>query len=99
MRFDSTSQIGVLHPGAMGISVAVTIKNAGIPVLWASQGRSDQTRQRASEHGLIDAGSLNNLCTESALIVSVCPPTAAEAVAESVVAHGFSGIYLDANAI
>ena len=33
------------------------------------------------------------------MIISVCPPHAAEDVAEKVLAHSFQGLYLDVNAI
>ena len=33
-------RIGILHPGAMGISLAATALNGGHDVYWASEGRS-----------------------------------------------------------
>jgi 3-hydroxyisobutyrate dehydrogenase-like beta-hydroxyacid dehydrogenase len=83
----------------MGISVAAAARNGGHTVYWVAEGRSAQSQARAAQHGLLDAGSLARLCQECGLIVSVCPPHAAEAVAESVAAEGFQGIYVDANAI
>jgi 3-hydroxyisobutyrate dehydrogenase-like beta-hydroxyacid dehydrogenase len=92
-------KIGVLHPGNMGISVAASAQNSGHAVYWASEGRSPQTRERAEKSNLLDAGTLANLCETCSVIISVCPPHAAEDVAHQVVAHGFTGLYLDANAI
>ena len=91
--------IGFLHPGEMGISIAASAQNSGHQVYWASEGRSPATRARAEKIGLRDAGTLANLCAECAIVVSVCPPHAAELVAEQVLATGFHGRYLDANAI
>ena len=91
--------IGILHPGAMGISVAASARNGGHTVYWASEGRSPETHTRADEHDLTDAGTLASLCAQSAIVVSVCPPHAAEDVARSVIETGFSGLYVDANAI
>ncbi len=91
--------IGVLHPGAMGISIAASALHSGHQVCYASEGRSDATRARAAEHNLRDLGTLSALCVECSLIISVCPPHAAEEVASQVIAHGFKGLYLDANAI
>jgi 3-hydroxyisobutyrate dehydrogenase-like beta-hydroxyacid dehydrogenase len=68
-------------------------------VYWASAGRSPQTRERAAKHGLRDAGTIAKLCETCAVIVSVCPPGAASEVAEEVIAHGFRGLFVDANAI
>jgi 3-hydroxyisobutyrate dehydrogenase-like beta-hydroxyacid dehydrogenase len=79
--------------------VAATIQNSGNAVYWASERRSVQTRERAEKHGLIDAGSLQNVCDICTVIVSVCPPDAAEALASEVLAAGFRGLYIDANAI
>ncbi len=91
--------IGILHPGNMGVSVAASIKAAGNEVLWASEGRSDATQERASTAELRDAVSLESLCAACSIIISVCPPHAAERVGKQVVGHGFTGLYLDANAI
>jgi 3-hydroxyisobutyrate dehydrogenase-like beta-hydroxyacid dehydrogenase len=94
-----TQRIGFLHPGEMGISIAASAQSSGHQVYWASEGRSPATRARAEKIGLRDARTLTNLCAECATIVSVCPPHAAESVAQQVIASGFQGRYLDANAI
>jgi 3-hydroxyisobutyrate dehydrogenase-like beta-hydroxyacid dehydrogenase len=95
----SKQNIGVIHPGMMGICVAATIQNSGHEVYWASEGRGPQSRERAEKFNLSDAGSLATLCETCSVIISVCPPHAAEAVAEQVLAHSFQGVYLDVNAI
>jgi 3-hydroxyisobutyrate dehydrogenase-like beta-hydroxyacid dehydrogenase len=83
----------------MGISVAATIKNGGCAVLWASQGRSERSKARAAEHGLTDVGTTAELVRRADALMSVCPPAAAEAVADQVIGSGFQGLFLDANAI
>jgi 3-hydroxyisobutyrate dehydrogenase-like beta-hydroxyacid dehydrogenase len=93
------SKIGILHPGEMGISIAASAVSSGYQVYWASQGRSDKTRTRAEKYGLKDVGSLSQICQTCEIILSVCPPHAAEDVAQSVSGAGFHGLYLDANAI
>jgi len=92
-------EIGILHPGEMGISVAASAMSGGHEVVWVSEGRGDKTRARAEKHGLRDIGSLSALCKTCAFIISICPPHAAEDVANGVVDAGFKGLYLDANAI
>lgn len=92
-------KVGILHPGAMGISVAATIKNGGHAIYWASEGRSAASAARATEHGLEDGSTVALLCQTCDILVSVCPPHAAEAVAREAVGHGFRGIYIDGNAI
>jgi len=94
-----TQKLGIVHPGNMGISIAASAQNSGCEVYWASEGRSTQTRERAERFNLIDARTLENLCETCAIIVSVCPPHAAEEVAEQMLARRFSGLYVDANAI
>jgi 3-hydroxyisobutyrate dehydrogenase-like beta-hydroxyacid dehydrogenase len=91
--------VGILHPGQMGISIAASAKNSGHTVFWASDGRSNESQQRAAEHDLQDAKTVAALCQTCEAILSVCPPAAAESVALEVIAEGYSGLYLDANAI
>ncbi|MEM7133308.1 MAG: DUF1932 domain-containing protein [Chloroflexota bacterium] len=91
--------IGILHPGQMGVSIAASAKNSGHTVYWASEGRSPETQTRAQEQGFEDAKTLANLCKVCPIIISVCPPDGAEALANEVMAQNFSGLYLDANAI
>jgi 3-hydroxyisobutyrate dehydrogenase-like beta-hydroxyacid dehydrogenase len=92
-------RLGILHPGNMGISVAASAQESGCEVYWASAGRSAQTLQHAERFRLHDASTVAKLCAACSVVVSVCPPHAAEDVAEQVAACGFSGLYLDANAI
>jgi len=91
--------IGFLHPGEMGVSLAATALRGGHLALWASEGRSAATRERAAEHGLTDAGSVAALCAACDVLLSICPPHAAESVAAAVAEAGFLGVFVDANAI
>ncbi len=93
------AELGILHPGQMGISVAASAQNSGNKVYWVGAARSAQTRARAEKHGLIDAGTLEELCRTVSILLSVCPPHAAEEVAREVMDTGFRGLYVDANAI
>ena len=95
----STQTIGVLHPGAMGVTVGASVKAGGSRVIWASEGRSKATRDRADKAGLEDIGSLSGLVRSSDAIISVCPPHAAVDVAREVIRIGFDGIYADVNAV
>ncbi len=93
------SAVGIINPGAMGISIAASAQAAGNKVYWSSAGRSAATRQRAAENSLLEVGALADLCAVCDVILCVCPPHAAEAVAQSVVDAGFAGCYCDGNAI
>lgn len=91
--------VGVLHPGAMGAALAGLLAASGVEVLWASEGRSADTARRATAAGLTDAGSLPALCARSDVVLCVCPPAAAADVADAVAGAGFTGTYVDANAV
>jgi len=93
------SKVGIINPGAMGISIAAAARAAGHDVYWSAAGRSADTRQRADEHGLLALASFSELCAVCEVILCVCPPHAAAAVADAVVEAGFSGLYCDGNAI
>jgi len=84
--------VGLLHPGEMGAVVGACVDG---DVIWASEGRSDATRDRAA--AFRDAGSVTALARAADVILSICPPHAAVDVARS--CAGFDGIYVDANAI
>ncbi|MGW5679909.1 DUF1932 domain-containing protein [Streptomyces sp. NPDC003860] len=91
--------ITVLHPGQMGAAVAAHAVAAGHQVRWVPQGRSAASHRRAADAGLTDTLSLKAALKDSDLVISICPPAAAEVVATVVASHDYRGIYLDANAI
>lgn len=93
--------VGLLHPGAMGAEVGRALRSADPDrrVVWASTGRSEETRQRAEATGLDDVGTLEQMVDSVGAIVSVCPPGAALDQAAAVADAGFTGQYLDANAV
>jgi hypothetical protein len=86
--------VGLLHPGAMGATLARGI--AGAKVLWCPDGRSGATRRRAEAAGLTPV-ALDGLLKEADVVISICPPAAAADVAGSL--HDFAGIFVDANAV
>jgi 3-hydroxyisobutyrate dehydrogenase-like beta-hydroxyacid dehydrogenase len=87
--------VGLLHPGEMGAAVGAVLRGQGTRVVWASEGRSDETRARAEAAGLEDVGSVAAVA-HSDVVFSICPPHAALEVARSA---DFDGIYVDANAV
>lgn len=89
--------VGVLHPGAMGAAVGAALVSAGHDVIWASVGRSAQSRERARRAGLRDVHGVEAVIATSDMLLSICPPDAAMEIARS--AAGLSGIFVDANAI
>jgi len=76
----------------MGAAVAGQLR---VPVVWASDGRSEETRARAEKFE--DVVTPDALAARSDVILSICPPHGAHEVAGSVA--GFDGIYVEANAV
>jgi 3-hydroxyisobutyrate dehydrogenase-like beta-hydroxyacid dehydrogenase len=89
-------RVGLLFPGEMGAAAGAAAK---AEVVWAGEGRSRATADRAERAGLLDVGSVAELVAFSEIVLSVCPPAIAEDVAGQVFGLGFVGIYVDANAI
>ncbi len=90
--------VGLLHPGAMGVTVGASVA-APARVVWASEGRSRATRARTEGAGFEDLETLGAVTAAADAVVSVCPPHGALALAEAVAATGFDGLYVDANAV
>jgi hypothetical protein len=79
----------------MGAAIGAALQTAGHDVLWASEGRSEATRERA--RAFTDAGTVADLVARSDVVFSVVPPHAALELAESL--PPFQGVYVDANAV
>lgn len=91
--------VGILHPGSMGAAVAAcAVKNAAA-VLWCETGRSTASVERAARFGLTPVVTLAELLDRSDIVISLCPPAAAEDLARDVAGHRFTGVYVEANAI
>ena len=93
-----TTMVGLLHPGAMGEALGRAMQHAGARVVWAGEGRSPATAARAAGAGFDDVGTVTEM-RGSDLVVSICPPEFALEVARETAAVGFTGTYLDANAV
>ena len=76
-------KVGVVSPGDMGQAIAVRIKQSGLEVLTALDGRSERTKALAREAGLADCGSLGELVSRCDMIISVLNPGEALSVAQS----------------
>src|SRR5581483_1548006 len=100
-RMQGRVEAGVLHPGAMGASLGATRRQNCEAVLWAAQGRSPETHHRAQQAGLTEVPDLSALASRAQVIVSICPPHAAEEVARDVARHAGPELelYIDANAV
>ncbi|MYR55475.1 DUF1932 domain-containing protein [Streptomyces sp. SID625] len=96
-----TSTVGLLHPGSMGSAFGAQLRARGHTVLWCPDGRSDATRRRAARAGL-EPVALPDLVSRSDVLLSLCPPAAAEEIAAQAAELGVVGtgtIYVEANAV
>jgi 3-hydroxyisobutyrate dehydrogenase-like beta-hydroxyacid dehydrogenase len=82
----------------MGAAVGGSLVSVGHEVLWDPAGRSRATTGRALAAELTGV-KFDRLIAKSSLILSICPPHAALDVAHQVAAAGYTGCYVDANAI
>lgn len=90
--------IGLLHPGEMGAAVGGCLVSVGHEVLWDPAGRSRATTGRALAAELTGV-AFDRLIAKSSVIMSICPPHGALDVARQVAAAGYTGCYVDANAV
>ncbi|WP_410785306.1 DUF1932 domain-containing protein [Kribbella sp. C-35] len=89
-------RIAVFHPGAMGSKLAAQLVAAGHEVRWVPDGRSDASKARADEAGLIGASFADAVGGAEAVLCS-CAPQGAVDIAKQVGAAGFAGLYVEAN--
>ncbi|MFI9332642.1 DUF1932 domain-containing protein [Kitasatospora sp. NPDC052868] len=83
----------------MGAAVAGCAASTGAQVLWCEAGRSDATAARAQRFGLEPVAELEELLGRAEVVLSLCPPAAAEIVAAEVAQYGFTGLFVEGNAI
>jgi 3-hydroxyisobutyrate dehydrogenase-like beta-hydroxyacid dehydrogenase len=88
------ARIAILHPGDMGAAVGRSLVDIDHEVFWLPP-RSQATEHRADAARMRPAEELSG-CD---VVIGLCPPGAAGAVAAAAIAAGARGIYVDANAI
>ena len=95
--------VGVMSPGDMGSGVGGVLGRSGLRVITSLEGRSEASRSRALEQGIVDVGSLDDVVTASDLIRSILVPSEAlaftESVGESIVRTGSQVAFADCNAV
>jgi len=93
--------IAIVSPGAMGAALGRAWAAGGSRVVATVQGRSERTAALAT--GLELLPDLEAVVATVDLVVSICPPAAADAVLRSVIdaarATGSTPLLLDANAV
>ncbi|MFC1970997.1 NAD(P)-binding domain-containing protein [Chloroflexota bacterium] len=95
--------VAMLSPGEMGHSVAAILVNNGLRVVTCLEGRSQRTIKLAEKAGIINLPTLEDVVTESQLILSVVTSSAApgvgSAVAEAISRTGQGVLFAEANSI
>jgi len=76
--------VGIMSPGDMGSGVGGFLNQNGFRVITALDDRSDDSRVRATEQGIEDVGSLDELVKYSDLILSILVPSEALSFAQDV---------------
>ncbi|MFN8190543.1 MAG: DUF1932 domain-containing protein [Nocardioidaceae bacterium] len=76
--------IGIVSPGAMGSALGRAWQSNGATALATVEGRSERTRRLADGLTLLD--DLDAVVAASDVVVSVCPPSQAEAALADIVA-------------
>jgi 3-hydroxyisobutyrate dehydrogenase-like beta-hydroxyacid dehydrogenase len=99
----SITTVAILSPGDMGHSVGAVLKENGIRIVTCLKGRSERTAELAAEAGFEDLSSLEDVVTESDLIMSILVPGAARAIASQVAdalrATSADVLFADCNAV
>jgi 3-hydroxyisobutyrate dehydrogenase-like beta-hydroxyacid dehydrogenase len=97
------TNVGVVSPGDMGQAIAGRLKESGLNVFAALDGRSERTKTLAKAAGLQDLGSMEKLVSTCELVISVINPGEALNVAREVAGAmkktGRRIVFADLNAV
>ena len=103
MDLAEIKRIALLGVGDMGGGIARTLVDGGFDVVTDLTGRGAETRGRAEQAGVTDAGSLQAALSGADIVLSVMPPgkalAAAEEAAGLIAGMDAKPLYADLNAI
>jgi 3-hydroxyisobutyrate dehydrogenase-like beta-hydroxyacid dehydrogenase len=95
--------IAIMSPGDMGHAVGATLRERGLRVISALEGRSARTRALAAAAGIEAVADAAALVREADLLLAIVVPAEAQALAERIAravrAAGATPLYVDCNAI
>lgn len=99
----STPTVALMSPGDMGQAVAARLREGGLRVISALEGRSARTRALAAEAGIENAADDDALIEAADMLLSIVAPAEAMALASRLVPSieraGGGVLYADCNAI
>jgi len=91
--------VGIVSLGAMGSSLASSLLASGHSVIWASQGRSQNTVDRARRVGAVDVGTIKELSDRSDVIMSIGFGNSGPETADLLIHNGFDKLFVDFNSL
>ena len=93
------SKIGILTPGAMGSTLAYSLKNSGHDVYWASEMRSQKTIENAISIGIQDLGLVEVVYDECDYIFCITRDSGWHYFALKAIDRKYKGVYVDFNGL
>jgi 3-hydroxyisobutyrate dehydrogenase-like beta-hydroxyacid dehydrogenase len=94
------NHIGIISPGKMGRTLALTLNANGHKTYFASQSRKPETVALAKQAGIIELPSIKNLVQECDTIICIGTQGIAFNTASQVVlARPYDGLYIDFNSL
>lgn len=93
------SVIGIYSPGAMGSTLAYSCSLYGHTCIWASEGRSVETKARAEKFGIEDVETFDNLLEQSDFLFCIAKNFDPFELGKEVVSKSYRGVYVDMNAM
>lgn len=91
--------VGIYSPGAMGSTVAYSCSLYGHECIWASEGRSEETKARAEKFGIKDVLTFDALVEKSEFLFCIAKNFDPFELGQEIVSRKFKGIYVDLNAM
>lgn len=89
--------IGILHPGKMGVTIANSIDDKNHSLFWASFNRSTQTISRAKQYNLIDLKNINAVLLKCDIVFISALNGGPVELANQICSLGYRGIVCDTN--
>lgn len=89
--------IGILHPGDMGVTLSIPLQKAGHDTMWPSICRSENTKQKATLFNIKDVVGINTLLQECPIVFVICKNGGPVEIADIICNHNYKGIVCDAN--
>lgn len=92
------NNVGIISMGSMGTTIAHSVQKSGHIVHWSSEGRSDNTLNRARQmRDAVEHKTTKELFEVSDIVICIGRGGIAEDTVELAKQHSYKGIYVDGN--